>query len=102
MPSLHIDEAVELIQMEYAEMPGLKLTFWQAQRLWNLTDELCLCALTALTRSGFLARTVEGSYVRRDSTLFGMRRGLRPEPHGTASPYAPLEHEVRSDRRGQV
>jgi len=44
MPSSDIADAVELIRMEYAEMPGLSLTFWQAQRLWNLSEEVCQCA----------------------------------------------------------
>jgi hypothetical protein len=65
MPSLQIHEAVELIKMEYAEMPGLSLTLWQAQRLWNLSGELCDRALTALTASGFLVQRPDGSYVRR-------------------------------------
>jgi hypothetical protein len=59
MPFLDVDEAVELIQMEYAEMPELKLTFWQAQRLWNLSDDLCHRALEALVGSGFLTLTLE-------------------------------------------
>ena len=67
MEFMPIVEAVELIQMEYAEMPELKLTFCQAQRLWNFSDELCERALTALMASGFLARTSEGSYVRRSA-----------------------------------
>ena len=60
-----VDEAVELMQMGYAEMPGLRLTFWQAQRLWNLSQEQCEQALQALTRSGFLVLTTDGEYVRR-------------------------------------
>jgi len=67
MQFMPIVEAVELIQMEYAEMPELKLTFGQAQRLWNLSEELCERALTALTASGFLARASDGSYVRRSA-----------------------------------
>ena len=65
MRFMQIIEAVELIQMEYAEMPELKLTFWQAQRLWNLSDSLCERALSILTTSGFLARTSDGAYVLR-------------------------------------
>jgi hypothetical protein len=65
MRLLHVDEAIQLIRMEYAEMPGLKLTFWQAQRLWNLSDELCDRAISILTTSGFLARTPDGAYVLR-------------------------------------
>ena len=61
-------EAVELIQMEYAEMPELRLTFWQAKRLWNLSEDLCERALNALIVSGFLVRTPDGSYVRRSGS----------------------------------
>ena len=68
MQFMPIMEAVELIQMEYAEMPELKLTFWQAQRLWNFSEELCERAFTALMASGFLARTPDGSYVRRSAS----------------------------------
>jgi hypothetical protein len=66
MPFMPVDEAVELMKMEYAEMPDLKLTFSQARRLWNLSHELCARALTALTGSGFLVRTPDGVYVRSD------------------------------------
>jgi hypothetical protein len=59
-----VEEAVQLIEMEYAEMPGLRLTFWQAQRLWNFSDDLCDRALSALLRTGFLMRTSDGTYVR--------------------------------------
>ena len=47
MEFIELEDALELIRMEYAEMPGLQLTFWQAQRLWNLPSELCASALTS-------------------------------------------------------
>jgi hypothetical protein len=62
---IELEDAIELIRMEYAEMPGLQLTFWQAQRLWNLPGELCASALTALIRSGFLIKTPDGIYTSR-------------------------------------
>ena len=65
MRFMHVADAVELIQLEYAEMPGLQLTFWQAQRLWNFSEDLCDRALSTLTRSGYLVRTADGSYKRR-------------------------------------
>jgi hypothetical protein len=65
-----VDEAVELMQMEYAEMPGLRLTFWQVQRLWNLTPDQCEQALRALTASGFLVLTTDGEYVRRNRSSY--------------------------------
>jgi hypothetical protein len=65
MYSMEFRDVIELMRMEYAEIPGLKLTFWQAQRLWNLSGEQCERALAALMASGFLARTREGAYIRR-------------------------------------
>jgi hypothetical protein len=64
MPVLTVDEAIELIRMEYAELPGLRLTFWQARCLWNLSQDQCERALERLTASGFLARTAAGEYVK--------------------------------------
>jgi hypothetical protein len=67
MSRMQIDGAVERIRTEYAELPGLKLTFWQAQRLWNLSNERCERVLTSLTEARFLVRTHDGGYVRRDA-----------------------------------
>jgi hypothetical protein len=64
MRVMRIDDAIELIRMEYAELPGLKLTFWQAQRLWDLSDDVCSGALNTLTESRFLVRSVDGAYAR--------------------------------------
>jgi hypothetical protein len=66
---MQVQNAIELIRMEYAELPELRLTFWQAQRLWNLSTDLCERALMSLTGSGFLVRTGEGAYVRRGDRL---------------------------------
>jgi len=64
MQFMQLQEATELIRLEYHEMPGLQLTFWQAQRLWNLSEDLCERALNTLIGSGFLRRTRDGHYVR--------------------------------------
>jgi len=64
MSALQLHDAVQLIQMEYLEMPDLRLTFWQAQRLWNLSTELCERALTFLMNAGFLVCTETGGYIR--------------------------------------
>ena len=63
MNSLH-RRAEELIRAEYTEMPGLQLTFWQAQRLWNLSEERCERALRTLVAAGFLVHTSDGCYTR--------------------------------------
>jgi len=62
--ALRLPDAVQLIQMEYLEMPELSLTFWQAQRLWNLSAELCDQSLAFLIRANFLTRTATGRYIR--------------------------------------
>jgi hypothetical protein len=54
------------IRAEYWEMPGLKLTPAQAQRLWGLDREACDRLMTDLVTLGFLARTPDGAFVRRD------------------------------------
>jgi hypothetical protein len=74
---MQIDDAVELIRMEYDELPGLKLTFWQAQRLWNLSDEVCARALQTLIEGRFLTCAADGAYVRSTwpyATRYALRR----------------------------
>ena len=61
----NLDQALTRIEMEYREMPDLKLTFWQARRLWSLDDEVCEQALAKLVASKFLCRTSDGRYIRR-------------------------------------
>jgi hypothetical protein len=60
----HVRDALLRIRTEYVEMPDLKLTGRQVQRLWNLSQEVCEAALALLLREGFLAQTANGRYVR--------------------------------------
>jgi hypothetical protein len=53
------------IQIEYIEMPDLKLTFAQIRRLCNLPPDVCEPAVAALEQTGFLWRTADGRFVRR-------------------------------------
>ena len=70
MPSTEIQLAVTVraavnrMEAEYREMPGLALTARQAQRLWGLDHATCAVALAALTRRRFLKRTTAGKYLR--------------------------------------
>jgi DNA-binding IclR family transcriptional regulator len=65
MTSVQVEETLELIRLEYAEMPGLKLTLAQAQRLLSMPGDACERALAELTRSGFLYRSGDGAYGRQ-------------------------------------
>ena len=71
------------MRMEYAEMPGLQLTLWQAQRLWNLSEEHCQRALGALIQSGFLVRTSAGRTRGRDRSGAAMESPQVAEATGT-------------------
>ena len=58
---------VRRIQAEYLEMPGLRLSSAQAQRLWGLDRLTCEKLLVELTHARFLVRTRDGSFVRSAS-----------------------------------
>ena len=78
---MRIDDVLQRIQGEFVEMPGLRLTTAQAQRLWGLDRDACDALLGALVDAKFLAQTRDGAYVRMDgarpTTLVGAARGKR-------------------------
>lgn len=63
---MRVDEVLQRIQGEYLEMPGLRLTTAQAQRLWGLERDVCAAMLAALVDTKFLCRTRDGAYVRHE------------------------------------
>lgn len=63
---MRIDEVLQRIQGEYLEMPGLRLTPAQAQRLWGLERDVCDALLGALVDARFLVRTRDGAFVRME------------------------------------
>jgi len=63
---MRTDEVLQRIQGEYLEMPGLRLTVAQAQRLWGLDRDVCDALLGALIDAKFLSQTRDGSFVRID------------------------------------
>jgi hypothetical protein len=58
---------------EYLEMPGLRLTCAQAERLWGLESQVCLDLLEVLVESKFLWRTKDGAYGRLNDGASPMR-----------------------------
>ena len=51
---MRIDDVLRRIQGEFLEMPGLRLTTSQAQRLWGLDREICETVLQSLVSEKFL------------------------------------------------
>jgi hypothetical protein len=68
MDAAEMKEALTRIQSEYIEMPGMKLTLFQAQRLFSFSVDLCNDAMTILLIAGFLFQTRDGSFIRRGGT----------------------------------
>ncbi len=61
------DDVLRRVRGEYNEMPGLRLTPAQAQRLWGLDRADCDALLGALVESKFLFRTRDGAFVRTEN-----------------------------------
>ena len=72
MESITPQTALTRIRIEFAEMPDMKLSHAQIQRLCNLPPEVCDAALASLVESGFLWRRGDGSFLRRDLGLTWM------------------------------
>jgi hypothetical protein len=58
-----VTEWLRLIKAEYLEIPGLRLTRLQVQRLWGLDPHMCDTLLDALIKADFLKRTPKDAYV---------------------------------------
>ena len=50
-------DVLRRVKGEYLEMPGLRLTIAQAQRLWGLDRSMCDALLGTLVEAKFLFRT---------------------------------------------
>jgi len=61
--ALHFVRLLEIVRAEFLEMPGLRLTKKQAQRLWAIDSDTCEAVLGALEASHFLGHTRNGEYL---------------------------------------
>jgi hypothetical protein len=57
---------------EYMEMPGLRLTAAQAQRLWGLEEPICTNLLHFLVDARFLQMTSDGCFARLTDGVFAV------------------------------
>ena len=86
-------ELLDRIRGEYLDMPGLKLTLPQAQRLWHLRERECEALLGALIDAKFLWRRSDGRFARV-SELGGYRQ---TSAHGQDAPgTAGVSNDARS------
>ncbi len=68
-PTVSLDDVLVRIRSEFLEMPGLKLTPRQAERLWGVDAETCRALIEKLTEANFLTLTRQGSIIRRSELL---------------------------------
>ena len=74
-----LDQRVlERLRAEYLEMPGMKLTIDQVQRLCGIEQTMCKLVLDALVKTRFLCLKSDGTYVR-------LTEGSWPRPSRLAS-----------------
>jgi uncharacterized protein with von Willebrand factor type A (vWA) domain len=57
------DEMLRRIHRDYLEMPDLRLSRPQAQRVWQLDEQTCTKLLESLREEGLLHRGHDGMYV---------------------------------------
>jgi len=58
------EQALERIRAEFLEMPGMKLTIEQVQRLCGIDGSMCRVVLDSLVEAKFLYIKSDGTYVR--------------------------------------
>ena len=78
---MRIDDVLQRIQGEFVEMPGLRLTPAQAQRLWGLERDVCDALLGALVEARFLAQTRDGAFVRNEGARPTHVAGFKSRPN---------------------
>jgi len=82
MAPFALDLLLTRIRGEYQEMPGLRLTFAQACRLWQLDAATCRAVLQQLMGDRFLHQTTDGAYVAFSSLrLKAAKAALPGEAH---------------------
>ena len=67
----------QIIRGEFLEIPGLRLTSDQIQKLWGLQRDACAAVLEDLLHQRFLQLTADGHYVRAGSPA-GVRQASAP------------------------
>jgi DNA-binding IclR family transcriptional regulator len=77
LPAPVFDDALmNRIRGEFLEMPCLRLTFAQAQRLFGLDAKQCRRMLDALVAHRFLVRRPDGLYGRLTEGVVALAPGL--------------------------
>ena len=63
-----VAEWVQIVRGEFQEVPGLRLTKPQFQRLWGLDVPTCDALVNELVDNRFLKETANGTYARAEDS----------------------------------
>lgn len=61
------EASLRRVRAEFLEMPGLKLTVTQAERLWGMDHATCVAHIEELLSRRFLMRTRDGAVVLKQT-----------------------------------
>ena len=90
--NIFLDQRVlDRIRAEYLEMPGMKLTPAQLQRLCGIEQTMCTLALESLVKAHFLTLKSDGTYVR-------LTEGRSPPPRPAKAATKPTPFVTTSRR----
>jgi hypothetical protein len=79
MNTLPYREAFDRIRAEFLEMPGMRLTPEQVERLSGVNRAVCKCVLDDLVRAKFLRVLPNGGYGRLSDTVKSESHSIHPE-----------------------
>jgi hypothetical protein len=92
MNKLPYEQALARIRAEYQEMPGMRLTPEQVERLCGVDCSVCAEVLDALVKAKFLSLRRDGSYRR---VAAGSPSRVRiTQAHGNASMRSPASRRT--------
>jgi hypothetical protein len=84
MTKLPYEQVFDRIRAEFLEMPGMRLTAAQVERLAGVDCSICQSVLDDLVRAGFLRASEDGSYSRvSDLSTRSARRTREQSVHAT-------------------
>ena len=75
-----IQDVLKRLRGEYLEMPGLRLTAAQVQRLCGIEEMVCQSVLKALVDAKFLCARSDGTYTRlKDGEILSPRHAAKAD-----------------------
>jgi len=78
-----VHRTIERLRAEFLEMPGLRLTPAQVERLCGVEQTICKIVLDALVDAAFLRVSADGAYMR-------VTDGAIPRPRAAKTEHARL------------